>query len=91
MIASAEFHGSKNFGINSDSAITIDTEQTFTTIPPAELKERVEFLMKRVEGLERISAIYAENIPKMARDMNDLKEKVDLIYRKIIEKLGTSI
>ena len=63
-----------------------ETDQAFTTLTSTELNERVEFLMKKVEGLERISAIYAENMPKMARDMNDLKEKVDKIYKKVIER-----
>ena len=57
-----------------------------TSLSNGELRERVDFMMKKVEGLERISAIYAENIPKLARDMNDLKEKVDKIYRKVIER-----
>ena len=43
-------------------------------------------MMKKVERLKSISPIYAGNIPKLARDTNDLKEKVDKIYRKVMER-----
>ncbi len=50
-IGSLDFVGSRNLGIYSDLTITYDREQTFTTMISTELSERVEFLIKRVEGL----------------------------------------
>ena len=85
-IFSSEILGSRNFGIYSDSSEKEISMEELTPLTNGELRERVDFMMKKVEGLERISAIYAENIPKLARDMNDLKEKVDKIYRKVIER-----
>lgn len=84
-LRSSETMGTRNFGVFTDSVN--DQQNTNTNLTPmsnSELRERVEFLMKKVESLEQIGAIYAENIPAMARDVNDLKEKVDKIYKRMI-------
>ena len=86
-ISSSEILGSRNFGIYSEpSKVFASQNEEFTPLSSEELRERLDFLSKRVESLERVGTIYAENIPKLARDMNDLKEKVDKIYRKVIER-----
>ena len=46
--------------------------------------ERVDFLLRKVENLERIGEIYTENIPKIIRDMDDIKDKVEKIYRVVV-------
>ena len=85
-IDSSETIGSRNFGVFSDSAEKQDSLDTdLTPLSSPELRERIDFLMKKVEALERLETIYAENIPKMARDMNDMKENVDRILKKIMK------
>ncbi len=59
---------------------------SFTTLSPAALRERVDYLLKKVDNLEKIEMIYSENIPKIARDMEDLKDKVEKIYKRVINK-----
>ena len=63
-----------------------DVEVTFNSLSPAALRERVDYILRKVENLERVETIYAENLPKMARDVNDLREKLDVIYRRLVEK-----
>lgn len=63
-----------------------NSEKSFTTLSPEALRERVEYLLKKVDNLEKIGKIYSENIPKIARDMEDLKDKVDKIYRRVINE-----
>ena len=60
--------------------------QPFTTLSPDALRERVDYLLKKVDNLEKIERIYSENIPKIARDMEDLKDKVDKIYRRVVNE-----
>ena len=60
--------------------------QPFTTLSPDALRERVDYLLKKVDNLEKIEKIYSENIPKIARDMEDLKDKVDKIYRRVVNE-----
>lgn len=77
--------GSTNFGYLSEEAgKRLVQVETLTPLTNSEIRERMDFLMKRVENLERIEMSFAENLPKIARDVNDLKDKVDRIY-KIIE------
>lgn len=78
--------GSRNKGyLTSEQDDKQSDGEYLTPLSVEELNEKVEFLMKRVENLERIEMVFAENIPKMARDMNDLKEKIDRIYRTLYE------
>ena len=63
-----------------------DSSESFTTLSPAALRERVDYLLKKVDSLEKIEKIYSENIPRIARDIEDLKEKVEMIYRKVINE-----
>ncbi len=58
----------------------------FTVLSPAALRERVDFLLRKVENLERIEKIYTENMPKIVRDMNDIKDKVEKIYRVVVRE-----
>lgn len=77
--------GTRSLGIYSETAKEeLTPRRSFTELTPGELRERIEFLMKKVETIERIGNIYAQNIPKMARDVNDMKAKMDLIYKKVI-------
>ena len=85
-IESVNTIGSANMGyLTEEHEKKFNVEMSFTPMSNSDLRERVDFLMKRVENLERIETVFAENLPKMARDMNDLKDKVDKIY-KVIEK-----
>ena len=63
-----------------------NSEKSFTTLSPEALRERVEYLLKKVDNLEKIGKIYSENIPKIARDMEDLKDMVDGIYRRVVNE-----
>ena len=85
-IDSSEILGSRNFGVYSDSSEKEVGMVELTPLSNAELRERVDFLMKKVDNLEKIGAIYAENIPKIARDVNDLKKKLDEIHRKLLKE-----
>ncbi len=86
-IEASEIIGTRNFGIFSDSAENpVKTDSGLTPLSDSELRERIDFLVRKVESLERLETIYAENIPRMARDMNDLREKMDVIYRRLVEK-----
>lgn len=86
-IESPEILGTKNFGVFSDQAEPeVNDSIDFTSMAPAALRERVDFLLKKVENLEKIESIYAESLPKMARDMNELKEKVDKIYKRVVRE-----
>lgn len=58
----------------------------FTDLSPAALGERVDFLLRKVDNLERIEKIYTENIPKIVRDMDDIKSKVDRIYKVVVKE-----
>ncbi len=79
--------GSFNMGyLTEEEDRKQEVKVTFTPLSNSELSERIDFIMKRVENLERIETVFAENLPKMARDMSDLKEKVDKIYKVIEEK-----
>lgn len=85
-IEAANRIGSYNVGYLTEEADKkYDVNASFTPLSNSELSEKIGFLMKRVENLERIETVFAENLPKMARDMHDLKDKVDKIY-KVIEK-----
>lgn len=61
-------------------------EPVFTTLTPAALNERISFLLRKVENLEKIEKIYTDNIPRIVNDMNDLKNKVDKIYKVLIKE-----
>ena len=55
----------------------------FTALSPAALSERIDFLMKKMENLEKIEKIYTDNIPKI---VNDLRDKVNKIYKVLIKE-----
>ena len=65
---------------------TQEVENSFTSMSPAALRERMDYLLKKVENLERVETIYAENIPKMARDMNEMKDKIDKLIKTMIRE-----
>lgn len=84
VIESSEFVGTRSgFIATVESEGETNGKSEFTPLNTYALAERMNFLLKKVDSLEKMEAIYAENIPKMARDMNDLKDKVDKIYRKV--------
>lgn len=84
-IDSSDSIGSRNLGVFSDTVNKPNPDEVnFTPLSPEELRERLDFLAKKIDSLERLETIYAENIPKMARDVNDLTEKMDKILRKIM-------
>ena len=60
--------------------------EPLTPLSPAELRDRVDYLLEKVENLEKIEKIYSENLPKMSRDVEELKEKVDKIYKRVINE-----
>ncbi len=71
------------------SALTTEQKnfnQSFTTLSPDALRERIDYLLKKVDNLEKIEKIYSENIPKIARDMEDLKDKVEKIYKRVVNE-----
>lgn len=84
LIESSEFVGTRR-GLMTvgESDSETDGRNDFSPLNPYALTERMNFILKKVDSLEKMEAIYAENIPKMARDMNDLKDKVDKIYKKV--------
>ena len=63
-----------------------DAWETFTDLSPAALRERVDFLMRKVENLEKIGKIYADNIPKMIREIDDIRYKVEKIYKVVVRE-----
>ena len=82
-IKASDTIGTRNFGIYSDSADNSNIGAcNLTPLSDSELMERIDFLVKKVESLEKLETIYTENIPRLARDVNDLKEKIDLILMK---------
>ena len=84
-ILASDTIGTRNLGIYSDSTEEPTTSYSnLTPLSDTELRERIDFLVKKVESLEKLETIYAENIPKMARDVNDMKEKIDKIYKRIL-------
>ena len=84
---SAEFSGSTNFGIFSDVAIKEKDEREFnSTGLKSELERKVDSLMDSISKIEKYHTVFAENIPKMARDINDLKERLDSLQKKLNEK-----
>lgn len=79
--------GSTNMGyLTEDEDKKYESDPSFTPLSNYELRERVDFLLKRVENLERMEMVFAENLPKMARDMGDMKDKLDRIYKAIDKK-----
>lgn len=46
------------------------------------MRERMDYLLNKVDNLERIERIYSENITKITRDMADLKNKVEKSTRE---------
>ncbi len=78
-------HDAKEKGSRINIKPEVSEVSIFTTLSPSTLSERIEFLMKKVENLGKIEKIYTVNIPKIVNDMNDLKEKVNKIY-KILTK-----
>ncbi len=83
-IESSELVGIRSgFMADEESAAESKENNEFSPLNPYALTERLNFILKKVDSLERLEAIYAENIPKMARDVNDLKDKVDKIYKKV--------
>ena len=60
--------------------------EPLTPLSPSELRERVDYLLKKVDNLEKMEKIFSENIPRIARDMEDLKGKVDKIFKKIVNE-----
>lgn len=83
-IESSEFVGTRSgLMIADEPPEKAELKNEFTPLNPYALTERLNFILKKVDSLEKMEAIYAENIPKIARDMNDLKDKVDKIYKKV--------
>lgn len=79
--------GSSKMGyLAEESDRKYEADPSFTPLSNYELRERIDFLLKRVENLERLETVFAENLPKIARDVNDLKDKMDKIY-KVVEKI----
>ena len=79
----------ENYKIDERPVIAIKHKEyssSFTTLGPEALRERVDYLLKKVDNLEKIEKIYSESIPKIARDMEDLKGKVDKIFKKIVNE-----
>lgn len=48
-----------------------------------DVQERVDHLMGKVDQLEKM---YNETIPKISKGMEELKSKMDFLYRKLIEE-----
>jgi hypothetical protein len=46
------------------------------------LQTKVDFLVTKIDRLEKV---YNETIPKITKGIDDLKEKMDFLYRKMIE------
>lgn len=84
-IEPTSYLGSRNQGVYTDG---FDEDpyvrKTSTPISNAALDEKLDFLLQRVENLERLETVYAENIPKLTRDVNDIKDKLDWLYRRIL-------
>ncbi len=47
------------------------------------LQTKVDFLITKIDRLEKV---YNETIPKISKGLDDLKEKMDFLYRKMIEE-----
>lgn len=47
------------------------------------LQTKVDFLVTKIDRLEKV---YNETIPKITKGIDDLKEKMDYLYRKMIEE-----
>ena len=64
-IDSSNTMGSRNLGVFSDSVQEEkEMEAELTPLSPKELKERIDFLMKKVDSLERMESIFAETPQK---------------------------
>ncbi len=48
-----------------------------------DVQERVDHLMDKVDQLEKM---YNETIPKISKGMEELKSKMDFLYKKLIEE-----
>ena len=71
----------------SDVAIKEKDEREFnSTGLKSELERKVDSLMESISKIEKYHTVFAENIPKMARDINDLKERLDSLQKKLNEK-----
>ena len=57
-----------------------------TILSPSVLRERMDYLLKKVDNLEKVEKIYSETLPVIVRDINDLKAKIDTIINQIISK-----
>lgn len=86
-LETSEFAGSTNFGIYTDVAIKEKEKSEFNdSIIKSELEQKIDALMESISTIEKYHTVFAENIPKMARDINDLKEKIDRMQKKLNEK-----
>ena len=63
-----------------------DILEGFTELGPAALRERIDFLLKKVENLEKIERIYSDSIPKIVREMDSIREKVEKIYSVVVKE-----
>lgn len=86
-LEASEFVGSTNFGIYTDVAIKDKEQNEFKSSGiKSDLEQKIDALMESINTIEKYHTVFAENIPKMARDINDLKEKIDKMQKKLNEK-----
>lgn len=72
----------KGFRAIDDASNDQRTDRT-PSIRQEDVQERVNHLMEKVDKLEKM---YNETIPKISKGMEELKLKMDFLYKKLIEK-----